>query len=73
MGFYLDNNISWEKHCSIIGAKMARGLGILRRLKQLLDSRFKKITVVFIGLAISFIIIKGSRFCKIKTFDWLRT
>jgi len=69
LGFYLDNNSSWEKHCSVIGAKMARGLGILRRVKQLFHSRLKKNTVVFIGLAISFINIKGSRFRKIKTFD----
>ena len=34
LGFYLDNNISWKKHCSVIGAKMARGLGILRRVKK---------------------------------------
>ena len=28
-GFYLDNNNSWEKHCSVIGDKMAKGPRIL--------------------------------------------
>ena len=39
--FYLDNIISEEKHCSVIGSKMARGLGILRRVKKNLSIQEK--------------------------------
>ena len=43
LGFYLDNNISWKKHCCVIGAKMARGLGILRRAKKTFPIKILKI------------------------------
>ena len=43
LGFYLDNNISWKKHCSVIGAKISRGLGILRRVKITFQLKILKI------------------------------
>ena len=36
LGFQLDCNLSWKNHSDIVATKVARGLGILRRLKHVL-------------------------------------
>ena len=36
LGFYVDNNLSWKKHMNMISSKLARGLGVMRRLKHVL-------------------------------------
>ena len=36
LGFQLDCNLSWKHHSDLVAAKVARGLGILRRLKHFL-------------------------------------
>ena len=39
LGFYLDCNLSWKLHCDAVAAKVARGLGLVRRLRNELPSR----------------------------------
>ena len=36
LGFQLDCNLSWKNHSDLVADKVARGLGILRRLKNVL-------------------------------------
>ena len=36
LGFQPDCNLSWKNHSDLVAAKVARGLGILRRLKHVL-------------------------------------
>ena len=36
LGFILDRNLSWRKHCDIIACKLARGLGVLNRFQNFL-------------------------------------
>ena len=43
-GFHIDSNLSWKHHSNIISAKIARGVGILRRLKHILPERTLRTT-----------------------------
>ena len=36
LGFHIDSNLSWKHHSDIISTKVARGVGILKRLKHIL-------------------------------------
>ena len=33
LGFIIDENISWNEHAKLIGNKLSRSLGVIRRLK----------------------------------------
>ena len=39
LGFYLDCNMSWKRHSDLVASKVARGLGIIRRLKHFVPGR----------------------------------
>lgn len=39
LGFFIDSNLSWKHHSDVISAKIARGVGMLRRLKHFLPKR----------------------------------
>lgn len=39
LGFYLDCNMSWKHHSDLVASKVARGLGIIRRLKHFVPGR----------------------------------
>ena len=39
LGSQIDSNLSWKFHSGIISAKIARGVGVLRRLKHILPER----------------------------------
>ena len=47
LGFHIDSNLSWKHHSEIIPAKIARGVGILRRLKHILPERTLR-TIYFV-------------------------
>ena len=34
LGFVIDLNLSWKKHSDIVSSKLSRGVGILRRVKN---------------------------------------
>ena len=42
LGLWLDSNLSWDKHLSVICSKMKQNLGLLRKCKNYLDSRTLK-------------------------------
>ena len=39
LGFHIDSILSWKPHSDIISAKIAHGVGILRRLKHILPEQ----------------------------------
>ena len=39
LGLWLDSNLSWDKHLSVICSKMKQNLGLMRKCKNYLDNR----------------------------------
>ena len=39
LSFYLDCNLSWNLHCDSVAAKVERGLGLIRTLRNEIPSR----------------------------------
>ena len=42
LGFLIDENLSWKNHSSAIAEKLSRGLGVMRRIKNLVPKKILK-------------------------------
>ena len=52
LGFLIDENLSWKNHSNAIAENLSRGLGVMRRIKNLVPKKDSKNGLFFYILSI---------------------